>query len=421
MAKIRKQVRNSNTNRHSLPAMTGFKLEDDFNTSIALIQELIPIGLMAVNDFLQKEVVQLAGDRYNRKRATRDIVRWGSQQGSVYLLDTKVKIEVPRVRNKRTNREIPLTSYHALQQPTAGDTTLLRKVLNGLSCHKYAETASIIPEVFGLSASSVSKRFIRASAKKLAAFNERRLEKYDFTAIIIDGKTFGDDQMVIALGVTMSGQKILLGFVQTATENAKVCKEFLLSLIERGLLYEQGILFVIDGAKGIRKAILDVFGPFALIQRCQWHKRENVLSYLTKSQQASMRKKLQQAYEQPTYEQAADALHTCREELIHINQSAVASLDEGREETLTLHRLGVFPDLGISLKTTNCIESINAQLEHYLKRVTSWKNSDQKHRWLASVLLSIEPKLRRIKRYEALPKLRHALQKQLNIKTSNTA
>lgn len=421
MKNIRNRIPVCNTNSKESSILDGLAGEEDFDTRIAMIQELIPIGLMAVNDILQQEVARLAGARYSRKQGAGDIVRWGSQSGSVYLDDKKVKIRVPRVRNKQSHQEVALSNYRKLQEPLAGDKSLLGKVLHGLSCHKYAQTASLVPEVFGLSASSVSKRFIKASARKLKEFNARRLEKYDFIAIIIDGKTFAQEQMVIAVGIAISGRKTFLGFVQTATENASVCKEFLHSLIDRGLLYEQGLLFIIDGSKGIRKAIKDVFGSYALMQRCQWHKRENVVSYLTKSHQATMRKQLQEAYEQPTYDEAFEALQQCRRELSTINKSAVASLDEGLEETLTLHRLGVFPQLGISLKTTNCLESINAQLSHLLRRITYWKNSDQKHRWLASALLAIEPNLRRIKGYSALPQLRKALQKTLNLEKPDVA
>ena len=420
MKKIIKSKKNCNKNINYSQVLENLS-EEGFDVRLVLIQELIPIGLMAVNEILQNEVTRLAGPRYNRLKDKRDMVRWGSQQGSVYLQDTKVKVRVPRVRDRKTDKEVALSNYRKLQQPLEGDKNLLVKVLNGLSCHKYSEAAQKVPEVFSLSASSISKRFIRASAKKLRDFNCRRLEKYDITAIVIDGKTFAKEQMVIAVGITISGEKVFLGFVQTATENATVCKEFLQSLIDRGLLYRQGILFVIDGSKGIRKAITSVFGSYALIQRCQWHKRENVVSYLPKSQQAQMRKKLQHAYEQPTYQKALDALKKCRLELSRMNQSAVKSLDEGLEETLTLHRLGVFPVLGISLKTTNCLESINAQLSRLLKRVTYWKNSNQKHRWLASSLLSIEQNLRRIKGYTALPQLRSALQRTLNLENVNVA
>jgi len=415
MRKIIKKRTNINSNIDNL-------LKEDFDICISLIQELIPIGLRAVNDILQREVIQLAGTRYSRSKDKREVVRWGSQQGSVYLQDMKVKVRVPRVRNRKTEKEVVLSNYRKLQEPLDGDKNLLVKVLNGLSCHKYSEAAQKVPEVFGLSASSVSKRYIRSSAKKLKEFNCRRLESYDIVAIVIDGKTFAKEQMVIAVGITMIGRKVFLGFVQTATENASVCKEFLQSLIDdRGLLYKQGILFIIDGSKGIRKAIKDVFSDYALIQRCQWHKRENVVSYLTKTQQASMRKNLQNAYEQPTCEAALRELKRCRNELREINQSAVKSLDEGFEETLTLHRLGVFDVLGISLKTTNCIESINSQLSRLLGRITYWKNSDQRHRWLAAALLSIEPNLRCIKGYKALPQLRDALQKTLKLENVNVA
>lgn len=403
------QNSNKNTNRFSLGVTESGQFDQELDSRIALLQELIPLGLRYVNELLQEEVAHLAGPRYKHSNRSRDIVRWGSQQGSVYLQDMKCKVQVPRIRDRRTNRETPLSSYQALQQPGNGDLGLLKKVLLGISCNRYEDAASTIPEVFGLSPSAVSKRFIDTSARQLKAFNQRRLEQYDIVVIVVDGKTFAEDEMVMAVGITIDGTKHFLGFVQTGTENATVCSDFFRSLIDRGLLYDQGLLFVIDGAKGMHKAIKEVFGDYAQIQRCQWHKRENVVSYLPKSQQASMRKQLQKAYEKSTYEEAKKALIKCRRELEQINASAVTSLDEGLEETLTLHRLGVFRQLGISLKTTNCIESVNAQLSRMLNRVTRWKNSYQKQRWLAAALLFIEPHLRKIKGYKALPKLRLAL------------
>ena len=254
------------------------------------------------------------------------------------------------------------------------------------------------------------RRFVRASARKLQQLCERRLESYDFVALFLDGKTFAEDEMVVALGITLSGEKVILGFIQTGTENERVCSDFLQSLLERGLRIDSGLLCILDGAKGLHKAIQKVLGSHALIQRCQWHKRENVVSYLPKFQQALWRRKLQEAYEKPTYAQAQAALHRCRQEPRLLNASAVTSLDEGMEETLTLHRLGVFPQPGLSLKTTNCLESLMAQVGQRTDKVDRWRNSDQKQRWVASALLDIEPKLRRIKGYRHLPTLRAALQ-----------
>jgi transposase-like protein len=184
-------------------------------------------------------------------------------------------------------------------------------------------------------------------------------------------------------------------------------------LVERGLRTDQGLLWVIDGAKGLRKAIQTVFGRQAVVQRCQWHKRENVVRYLPKGQQASWRRRLQQAYERPTYPEAKAALLQLRRELGTINRSAATSLDEGLEETLTLHRLGLFSALGISLKTTNCLESLLSQGGQLTDRVDRWRTSDQKYRWVASAVLAIEPRLRRIKGYRHVPQLQAAVQREL--------
>jgi len=309
---------------------------------------------------------------------------------------------------------VPLPTYQQLQTPRAADVGLFRKVLLGLSCRDYEACAEAVPAAFGLSPSTVSRRFIRASAKQLQALQERRLDRYDLVALVLDGKTFAEDTMVIALGITVTGEKVLLGFVQTATENERVCAAFLRELVDRGLRTAQGLLCVIDGAKGLRKALQTVFGTPAVVQRCQWHKRENVLEYLPKSQRATWRRKLQAAYERPSYPEAKAALLRLRQELRLLNESAVKSLDEGFEETLTLHRLGVFGALGRSLKTTNCLESINALIGQRIDKVTRWRTSDQKHRWVAAALLDIEPRLRRIKGFRALPLLRQALQTELS-------
>jgi len=378
-----------------------------------LIQALIPIGLWHVKELLEEEVKQLAGERYQRGGLPGHD-RWGRQRGSVYLGDQKLPIEVPRVRDQRERREVSLRSYERLQEPRRGDEGVLKRILHGLSCRSYEACAEAVPEAFGLKGSTVSRRFIRASARQLKRLCERRLEGYDFVVLIVDGKSFGSDEMVIALGVTREGSKIPLGFIETGAENERVCGEMLERLRARGLKIESGLLCVVDGSKGLRKAIYGVFGKKALIQRCQWHKRENVVGYLPKSMQPSMRRKLQEAYQEPTYEKAKEKVSKIRKELQLLNQSAVSSLDEGLEETLTLHRLGLFRELGISFKTTNCIESLMALVGQRTDKVDYWRNSDQKHRWLGAVLLDIEPSLRKVKGYRYLPQLRLALQREID-------
>jgi len=386
------------------------------DAKVTLIQALIPVGLLHVAESLQQELEFLTGPRYARHGGQPGLVRHGRQAGSVYLADQKLPIQVPRVRDRERNQEVPLATYQRLQMPRSADAGVLRRILAGLSCREYAPCAEAVPQAFGLSASTVSRRYIKASAAKLAELCERRLEGHDLVALFLDGKTFAADTMVIALGVTMGGEKVVLGFVQTATENAKVCTAFLRGLVERGLRADDGLLVGIDGGKGLHAAVETVFGSAAAIQRCQWHKRENVLAYLPAHQHARIRRTLREAYTHPTYEKAKAALGRVRVELAQLNASAAASLDEGLEETLTLHRLGLQAELSLSFATTNCIESVNALIEQRTAKIDYWKTSDQKQRWLAAALLDIEPRLRRVRGYRYLPALRRALQANMNMK-----
>ena len=157
-----------------------------------------------------------------------------------------------------------------------------------------------------------------------------------------------------------------------------------------------------------------------LAQACQWHKRENVVSYLAKREQAVWRQRLQRAYTRPDYAEALGALKTLHGELDDRNQSAAGSLAEGLDETLTLHRLGLYGVLGRSLKTTNCLESVHALVEERCAKVDHWQNSSQRHRWLATALLDIEPRLRKVMGYRHLPTLRAALQRELKIDTTTS-
>jgi transposase-like protein len=380
------------------------------DSRVAMIQALIPVALDRVQDLLQEELEALTGTRYGRAGGVEGYVRWGRQAGSVYLADQKVPTRVPRVRDLRRDAEVPLASYQALRNPRRADEAALARVLRGLSCRDYQACVQAVPETFGLSGSSLSRRFIRASQAKLRELAERDLSDYDLVGLFLDGKTFGDDEMVIALGVTLQGNKVILGFVQTASENEAVCRRFLEDLKGRGLRTEAGLLVVIDGSKGLAKAVKTVLQNRAVVQRCQWHKRENVVRHLPKEQQPRWRRRLQKAYSQPTYAQAKAALTALHKELEQVNLSAARSLAEGLEETLTLHRLGLFGLLGRSFKTTNCIENMNSLVGQRTDKVDRWRNASQKHRWLAAALLEVEPRLRKVAGYQHLSRLRSAVQ-----------
>lgn len=416
--KLYKKAKRINVRNQQIEEMVG----QDWNreSRLSMIQMLIPLGLKAVEEELQAEVRSLVGgERHERTDGTRK--RWGQNPGSVFLGDQKVQINVPRVRDLSLRQEVPLKSYEKLQKPDYVDDVALSRVINGISQGKYERASEHVPETFGISKSSISRKFIRASAKRLQEFLERDLSAHDIVAIFIDGKCFAENEMVIALGVTLSGEKIVLGFIETSTENHKVCRDFLNDLIHRGLSLSHEILFVIDGGKGIFKGIRELLGENALIARCQWHKRENILNYIAKERRDEYRRKLQAAYEQSSYELAKKALGAIKQELRSINQSAVNSLEEGLEETLLLHKLGLFKKLGKSFKTTNCIENVNKQLEVYTGRVCRWQNSDQRRRWVATALLEIEPRLRLVKGYEHLKELREAMKKFVAQKKQETA
>ena len=182
------------------------------DSRVELIRNLIPMGLIQIFEELDKEVTALCGERYERKNEEVGR-RHGSNPGSVRLGGQKIGIEVPRVRGERS--EIPLRSYGKLQEETVANDLLLRRVLYGISCRNYEKASESIPGALGLSSSSVSRCFVKASTKKLKEFQERDLSPERYVALFIDGKTFAEDTMVIALGVTQGGEKRPLGFVQT--------------------------------------------------------------------------------------------------------------------------------------------------------------------------------------------------------------
>ena len=275
----------------------------EVDAKVELIRSLVPLGLMHVEEVLDEEVTALAGERYARKDASMGGRRHGSNPGTVGLAGQRVPIRVPRLR-RVAGSEMPLRSYAALHGEGAVNDLLLKRVLYGISCRNDEAAAEAIPGAIGLSGSTVSRGFIEASAAKLRELQERDLAGEDVVAMVLDGKTFADATMVIALGMTISGETRFLGFVETDTENAQVLTPFLRSLVERGLDVSQGVLVILDGGKGLRSAVRKAFRNRALVQRCQWHTRENVVRYLAKREQASWRQRLQRAYNRPAYDEA---------------------------------------------------------------------------------------------------------------------
>ena len=366
----------------------------ELDAKVEMIRSLVPLGLMHVEEMLDDEVTALAGDRYARKDASIGAVvtaaiRDGGPRGAA-----------------RANSCPPDSSCRGGRDSAA---VLRRVAWRGRGQRPAADAGAIwdfVPQLRGRGGGdSRGGRAVGVDrvpdvhpgqCAKLHEFHERDLSNENVVAIVLDGKTFAEATMVIALGITMTGEKRFLGFVETDTEKAQVLTPFLRSLIERGLDISQGVLVILDGGKGLRAAVRKAFRRRAVVQRCQWHKRENVVSYLAKTEQPLWRQRLQRAYHRPEYDEAVAALRQLHGELEDRNQSAARSLTEGFDETLTLHRLGLYGVLGRSLKTTNCLESINALVEERCAKVDRWQNSSQRHRWLATALVDIEPRLRKV-------------------------
>jgi len=383
-----------------------------------LFKNFVELAKMHYNQLVKDELKEKAGKKYERGKRYN---RWGSNPGSIRIGEEKVPVEVPRLYNKEEERTEEAENYSRLHNIEKPSEELMRKITLGLSQKDYERVTRTVLESFGMSQSAVSRSFIEESSKRLKEFESRDLGKYDFIALIVDGKYLSRDNIIIALGVTITGVKIPLGFVQATTENTEAVKGLIQDLIKRKFRFKEGILTIVDGSKGLKKAIIETFGKYALIQRCQWHKRENVVSYLNKNQEDIFRGKLQRAYKEPDYETAKSRLYEIRDELEKINRSAARSLEEGLEETLQLHKLGLVEELGTSFSTTNLIENLNSQLRKYLGRIKKWVNPDMKARWLATSLTEIEHNMRRVNNYEKLYLLRAAIKSELKLKQQKVA
>ncbi len=367
-------------------------------------------GLRILGAILEDEVTRRVGPPHRPDPAA-SAVRWGRQDGYVIFGGQKVSIPRPRVRT-REGKEVPLEAYQRLQQDGRRQRRVREGVLAGLTTRNYRRAVESVLDGYGIEKSSVSREFVAASAAELKELCERELRDLELVAILIDSKEVGGQTVVVALGLEISGGKHVLGLWQGATENTTVAKALLEDLVARGLPQDRRYLFVIDGAKALRAAIERVFGERAAVQRCQWHKRENVKDHLGKDAQGDYVRRLRNAYALTEYAEAKAELEKLVRQLERVNPSAARSLEEGLEETLKVHRLGVGGLLRRSLATTNPIESCFSTVERVVRNVKRWHGGDQALRWTATGLLEAEKKFRRVKGYRELEVLHRRLNPQ---------
>jgi putative transposase len=367
-------------------------------------------GLQLMDLLMQEEVRDLVGER-SQRQAERTANRWGSERGYCVVMGQKVPVDRPRVRTT-DDKEVRLGSYEMFHRGEPLTETVWEKLMLGLSTRRYGPAIRQFTEAYGLEKSAVSQHFVEASRTKLKELMERRLDKTDLCALLIDATPFEGQQMVAALGIGQDGRKTILGIRQGATENATVVGELLGDLVNRGLDFTAPRLYILDGGKALTAAVRKHAGESAAIQRCQVHKRRNVLDHLTDEQKPAVAKQLNAAYALEDYAAAKQALNAIHRELMDLNPSAARSLGEGMEETLTVHRLHVPMQLRKTLASTNVIESAFSIVERVCRNVKRWHGGDQRERWVGSGLLVAQKQFRRITGYKQIPTLIRELEAQ---------
>lgn len=369
----------------------------------------VEMGLCVAGALLEDEVERLCGPRY-RWQEGRTATRYGRQAGMITLAGQKLSLQRPRVRSTQGRGELPLETYGLLQRDEAMPQASLSRMVRGVSCRDYEGVVELAREGFGVQKSSVSRHFVRASARSLEELAGRRFDGVRLAALFIDGVEYAGETMIVALGMTEDGGKRVLGLRQGATENAEVVTSLLEELRDRGLATDRPTLFVLDGAKALRAAVRRVWGRHALIQRCQIHKKRNLKAHLAAEHHPELDQRLGVAWGATKYDQALGQLQATVQWLQRISPDAAASLREGLEETITVLRLGVPKLLRKTLASTNPIESALNVVRTLTHRVKRWREGDMRRRWCTAGLLRAEQKFRRVKGHRQISQLLAALE-----------
>jgi len=360
-------------------------------------------GLALMQTVMDEEVRHLAGERHQQHEGRR-AHRWGKEDGYCVVDGQKVPIRKTRLRTP-DKREQRLGSYELFQRSGPLQAGVWDKMMRGLSTRNYGAVVKDFHNAYGVEKSTVSENFIEASREKVKQLMERPLGQLRLCAVLIDGTPFKDRQMIAALGIGCDGTKTVLGIREGATENTAVVSALLSQLVERGLDFSTPRLYVLDGGKALAAAVRKHAGEAAWIQRCQVHKKRNVVDHLPDEHKADVKRKLQNAYQMADYADAKRALDRLHRELMDVNPSAARSLEEGMEETLTVHKLRVPDQLRRTLCCTNVIESAFSIVETVCRNVKRWRDGDHIERWVGSGLLVAERQFRKVIGHRQIPLL----------------
>lgn len=388
-----------------------------------LLAASVAIGLEVMSELQEAEVAELAGSK-GKHDPDRSAYRHGSEAGRVTLGGRRVPVRRPRVRTVE-GAEVRLESYETFASVDLLADRMVASMLAGLSGRRYEQVLEPVGEQLeasatGTSQSSVSRRFVTATAERLAAFRSRPLDDERWLIVFVDGFDFAGHTMVGALGVTADGTKVPLGVVEGSTENAAVVRGLITNLRDRGLDASGGVLFVLDGGKALAKATREVFGDQAVIARCRLHKERNVLDHLPEAERLWVRRKLRAAWANPDPVEAEAALNALAGQLEKVNPDAAASLREGLADTLTVTRLDITGSLLKTVMSTNPMESMIEIVREHARNVKHWQRGDMRLRWAAAGMLAASTQFRRVKGYRQLPILAAALRHAVGAENPST-
>jgi putative transposase len=377
----------------------------------ALFELVLGSGLGVLQALLEQEREQLCGARY-RHDPTRKASRAGyADEAELVLGGRRVAVKRPRVRSS-DGKEVPLPSWERFAAEDPLNARAVEQMLLGVATRKYGRSLEPLPpgtKSRGTSKSAVSRRFVEETAKNLKDWLSRPLSELSLAVLMLDGLVCGEHTVLVALGIDEKGSKHVLGLWEGATENATACTGLLSNLVERGLDTKRTMLVVIDGSKALAKAVRDTFGKRALIQRCQVHKKRNVLEHLPERQRSATDATMTTAYKCRDPKRALEMLNKLARQLERKHPSAAASLREGVEETLTVLSFGLIDSLERTLVTTNPIENLNSVLRRIHHNVKRWQDGTMVLRWVAIGLQEATKGFRRLKGHEGMPKLVAAL------------
>lgn len=381
----------------------------------ALLRELVlSAGMDVLAAMLEQDREALCGPRY--ARVPRDAHRFGFAEGELALGGRRVRVKRPRVRS-RAGRELPLPTWEQLSCEDPLRDRAVEQMLVGVTTRKYHRSLEALPPELaerGVSKSAVSRRFVAATAEQMQAWLRRELSAVKLVALMIDALVIEEHSILIALGIDEKGQKHVLGAHEGATENSTACKALLAELRERKLDLERPLLVVIDGSKALRKAVKDVFGDRAVIQRCQVHKTRNVTEHLPERERARVASRIRDAYRCGDAERAKRLLTGLARQLEADHPGAASSLREGLDETLTVMRLGLEGALLRTLSSTNSIENLNGMLRVRLRNVKRWRGGKMVLRWVVAGLEDAKKSFRRIRGQAQMQELINALKNEMN-------